>query len=186
VTESKKSNRGGKRPGAGRKPAAYRSPTALSAFDQEFLAAQTPPDAIEPIAQQHAHSVMAMLVKLLEFGASEPARVAAAKIILDRGYGKPAQRNISGVVAKIRVEARRHAHLAVEVLRRIAEFGVSEGARVAAADALLIRGLGTAAPAKIPAGVASPLGKREQAVEDARGAATGIFAPPKAPRKVLQ
>src|SRR4051812_35771853 len=81
---------GGRRRGDGRKPVEYRSPTALSALDRQALLADSPPALIESAAQRHARTSIAALVKRLEFGASDAARVAAANSILDRGYGKPA------------------------------------------------------------------------------------------------
>lgn len=195
-----KSKHGGKRVGAGRKPEAYRSPTALSFVDRQALLAETPPQTIETAAQRHARTSIAALVKRLEFGTSDAARVAAANSILDRGYGKPAVdvggtselpfvmpgAPIASVRPEIRTEARKYAVLAIEVLRRIAEFGASEGACVSAANALLNRGLGTVAPARMPEDFGRSLGKREQAAEDARTAATGVFAPPPPPGNKLR
>ena len=172
----------------------------MTAVDRQALLAEVPPKLIETVAQRHAQTSIAALVKKLEFGLSDAARVAAANSILDRGFGRPAV-DIGGfgelplgypisatatVSAEIRAEARKYALLAIEVLRRIAEFGASESACVSAANALLNRGLGTVAPAKMPDEFSRSLGKREQAVEDAREAATGVFETPPPPTKVLQ
>ena len=84
---------------------------------------------------------------------------------------------------EIREAARRHANLAIAALRRIRDHGESESARIAAAQALLDRGLGTVATAKVPDGpVARPLGKKEEASAAARDAASGRYATPPAPR----
>jgi len=58
-----------------------------------------------------------------------------------------------------------------------------KGRDIAAAQALLDRGLGTVATAKVPDGpVARPLGKKEEASAAARDAASGRYATPPAPR----
>jgi len=67
--------RGGRRPGAGRKPGV---PNKLTA-DIKALAAQYGPEALET------------LVRIMNEGESEQARISAAKELLDRGYGRPAQ-----------------------------------------------------------------------------------------------
>ena len=196
---STKPQHGGKRPGAGRKKATYTSPTALTAVDRQALLAEVPPKLIETAAQRHARTSVVALVKKLEFGLSDAARVAAANSILDRGFGKPAV-DVGGfgelplgypisatatVSAEIRAEARKYALLAIEVLRRIAEFGASESASVSASNSLLNRGLGIVAAATMPDEFTRSLGKREQAVEDAREAATGVFETPPPPTKTV-
>ena len=182
-----KGKRGGKRLGAGRKPRAYTSPTALTPLDRRSLTTGTPPEAIETAAQRYALASVAALVKCLEFGTSDAARVVAARAVLDRGYEDvTAGREANPVVAEVRAEARKHANLAIEVLRRIAEFGQSEGAAVAAARSLLDRGLGSVAPSKVPDEASRPLGKRERAVEDAQTAAVGAFETPSPPARRLQ
>jgi hypothetical protein len=190
------SRRGGARPGAGRKKKNLGSPTAISEFDFKQLTASTPPAEVDPSAQRHAHLALRTLVALLLHGSSEPARISAACRILDRGYGKPAV-DIGGdamlpfmaapaaptLGSEIRTEARKFAELAIEVLRRIAEFGQSESARDRAAGALLDRGLGTVAPARMPDQFNPELlGKKEQARRAADAAATGRYAPRPAPR----
>lgn len=150
---------GGARPGAGRKP---KNRGALPDLDIAHALAAPVPAEIETVAQRYVASSLAALVKVLMSGANESARINAAKELLDRGYGKPAvdiggfaQLPLFGGVSmkpiggEIRAEARRYAHLAIEALRKIADDGRSEGARVAAARALLDRGLGTVAPAKL-------------------------------------
>ena len=195
-----KPKRGGRRVGAGRKPASYRSPTSITPLDRQALLAEVPPKLIETAAQRHAHTSIASLVKKLEFGLSDAARISAANAILDRGFGRPSvdaggfgelplNYPISAtatVSAEIRTEARKYALLAIEVLRRVSEFGSSETVSVAASCALLARGLGNVAPAKLSDEFARSLGKREQAVEDAREAATGVFETPPPPPKVMQ
>ena len=189
-----KPRHGGKRPGAGRKPAGYTAPTSLTPLDRQALLAKTPPRTIETAAQQYARTSIASLAKRLEFGLSDAARVAAANSLLDRGYGKPAvdvggasvvmaEELVVGIGAEIRAEARKFALLAIEVLRRISEFSTSESASVSASNALLARGLGIVAPAKLPDEVTRKLGKRHQAVEDARDAAIGVFETPPPPIK---
>jgi hypothetical protein len=54
---------------------------------------------------------------------------------------------------EIRVEARKYANLAIEVLGSIATRGETEGARVSAAKSLLDRGVGTVQVAKVPEGL---------------------------------
>jgi hypothetical protein len=119
-----------------------------------------------------------------------------ANAILDRGYGKPAI-EIAGdallpfvmlpsamtVTAEIRAEARNYANLAIEVLRRIAEFGQSESAAVSACKSILDRGFGTVGPAKLPDEFNErPLGKKEQALRAAALAGVGLYATPKPPK----
>ena len=192
-----KRKHGGARPGAGRKRAAYVSPTSLTDVDRQALVAGAPPEVIEAAAQRHARTSIEALVKKLEFGLSDAARVAAANSVLDRAYGKPTV-DVGGAPelpfghphsatatmgAEIRTIARRYALLAIEVLRRIAEFGGSESASVSAANSLLNRGLGMVAAAKMPDDFTRSLGKREQAAEDAKSAATGVFETPSSPGK---
>lgn len=182
-----KGKHGGKRPGAGRKPRTYTSPTSLSPLDQQALMAGTPPAEIETLAQSHAMAAVGALVKCTIYGASDASRVAAARAILDRGYAPElsAGTPTAAIVTKVAIEARKHANVAIQVLRRIAEFGQSEGAAVAAAKSLLERGLGPVGLSKVPDPVKSR-GKREQADEDAQSAATGVFETPKAPKRVMQ
>jgi hypothetical protein len=193
----KKSRRGGARPGAGRKRKDHRSPTALTELDVKAAQMAPVPVDIESVAQQHAKNALAALMKQVISGAGDQARVNAANAILDRGYGRPAvdtggdammlplpglARVTTDIAEEIRAEARRNAILCIEVLLRITIGSEAEGARVSAARSLLDRGLGTVAIAKVPEDVArAALGKREQAVEDARAAATGVFATPKPP-----
>ena len=67
--------RGGFRPGSGRKPGV---PNKLTA-DIKALASEYGPEALET------------LVHIMTEGESEQAQIAAAKELLDRGYGKPRQ-----------------------------------------------------------------------------------------------
>jgi hypothetical protein len=75
--------RGGKTPGAGRKPGVPNKATA----EIKELARQYGPKAIEELA------IMAGLLQVADRKPAEndTARMAAAKEILDRGYGKAAQ-----------------------------------------------------------------------------------------------
>lgn len=192
ATEAPKSRRGGARPGAGRK-AKVRALNVVAALTTP------PPDEIDGVAQRHAGTAIDSLVKLLMHGGSESAKIAAAKEILDRGYGKPAV-EIGGdaamlpfmtaplslqpsISADIRAAARKYANLAVEVLRKIAMDGASESAIANASKALLDRGLGTVGKARMPDEQRDrPLGKKEEAKNAAEAAATGIYATPAPPR----
>jgi len=198
-----KSRRGGKRPGAGRKKKGAVAPSSVAGLDLAAVLAAPVPDEIDGIAQTHARTAIAALVKQLTFGASESAKVSAANAILDRGYGKPAV-EIGGdaamlpfmaapalavsISSEIRAEARRYATLAIEVLRKISDSGASESARVSAAKSLLDRGLGTVASARMPEELdAGPqLGKKEQRQRAAEAAATGKYATRPLPRAIDQ
>ena len=198
-----KSRRGGKRPGAGRKKKGAVASSSVAGLDLAAALAAPVPDEIDGIAQVHARTAIAALVKQLTFGASESAKVSAANAILDRGYGKPAV-EIGGdaamlpfmaapalavsISSEIRAEARRYATLAIEVLRKISDSGASESARVSAAKSLLDRGLGTVASARMPEELdAGPqLGKKEQRQRAAEAAATGKYATRPLPRAVDQ
>lgn len=202
MSEKPKSNRGGRRPGAGRKPRGYVKPSAISELNRVQALATPPPDEIDGIAQSHARDAIQSLVKLLFYGVSEAAKITAAKEILDRGYGKPAV-EIGGDAAMlpfmlpppsatvsltgvIRAEARLYATLAIEVLRKIAADGASETAIAAASRALLDRGLGTVGKARMPDEQRErPLGKKEEQQRAAVAAATGKYAPPAPPRTLM-
>jgi len=145
-----------------------------------------------------------VLVKALIHSSSEAAKIAAAKEILDRGYGKPAveiggdaamlpfmmapssgSTQAASLTADVRAEARKYANLAIEVLRNIAENGSSDTATVAAARALLDRGLGTVSKARmLDEQRERPLGKKEEAARAAQAAASGLYAPRLPPRAV--
>lgn len=199
MSEKPKSNRGGRRPGAGRKPKGFVKPSAVSVLNRVAALATQPPDEIDGIAQQHAKLAIEALVKLLFYGSSEAAKITAAKEILDRGYGKPAVElggdaamlpfmmvpgpQVDSLTASIRAEARRYANLAVEVLRKIAADGASETAIASASKAMLDRGLGTVGKARMPDEQRDrPLGKKEEAQRAAVAAATGKYATPPSPR----
>lgn len=183
--KEQQSAHGGKRSGAGRRKK-VRAATVLEDADVRLLVSEPVPDLIESTAQRHARLAVAALVKKLVVGANEAARIAAANVILDRGYGRPAV-DVGGEMMlpfasapapsmgdEIRVEARKHANLAIEVLRRIAEFGQSESASVSASKSLLDRGLGTVGPARIPDDFGyRPIGKKEEAARAARTAGEG-------------
>jgi hypothetical protein len=197
-----KSNRGGKRPGAGRKPKGHVATSALSDLNRVKALASEPPAEIDSVAQRHAKDAIECLVSLLFYGKSEAAKIAAAKEILDRGYGKPAV-EIGGdaapllpflmrpadagavsLTSEIRAEAQRYANLAIETLRKIAKDGQSEAAIATASKALLDRGLGTVGKARMPDEQTPErlVGKKEQAQRAAESAATGRYATPAAPR----
>lgn len=193
-----KSKRGGARPGAGRKKKGHAASSALSEIDLKAALAAAVPDDIEGLAQTKARGAIAALVKLMMFGKSEQAKVAAANKILDRGWGKPSV-EIGGMSqlslfaagragsiemsTQIRDEARKYTTLAVEVLWAIADRGETEGAKASAAGSLLDRGVGTVAIAKVPAGaIPAPLGKKETAAREAHNAAAGRYATPAAPQ----
>ncbi len=187
---------GGKRVGAGRKPKPV-DPTIIDRSDVDLLTADATPDTVETAAQRHARLAIAALIKQLLNGKSESSRVMEANRILDRGYGKPTvdiggdailpfaektQRPDTGI--EIRQEAQKYSRLAIEVLARIAQFGQSETAKVAAASSLLDRGLGTVGAAKLPEEfLERPLGKRMAAAQAAAMAATGRFATPPPPKQ---
>jgi hypothetical protein len=197
--EKPKSGRGGKRPGAGRKKKVFVPPSIVTDVEFARLIAEPPPAEIDAVAQGEANEAIAALVKQLVFGTSEAAKIAAAIIILDRGYGKPAV-EIGGdamlplqmppgyevqvsVSADIRSEARKFALLSIEVLKRVRDRGLSESARVAAGRALLDRGLGTVGKARMPDEQRErPLGKKEEAARAAKTAASGRYATPPPPR----
>jgi hypothetical protein len=195
----KKSNRGGRRPGAGRKPKGHVPVTRLAGIDLAAALASPAPDDIAELAQTKAWDSLAAFVKQLMHGESEAAKVTAANAILDRGYGKPAvdtggdlmlpfaekPATVIDTAAQLRLEARRYARLAVEVLHKVATAGVSETARISASTSLLDRGLGTVATAKVPTDLREaqrPTGKKEELQRAANAAATGRFAVPPAPR----
>ncbi|WP_330728195.1 hypothetical protein [Burkholderia multivorans] len=66
---------GGKRPGAGRPPGRPNKVTA----------------EIKALAQKHCEAAIAELATILTTSESDQARIAAAKELLDRGYGKATQ-----------------------------------------------------------------------------------------------
>lgn len=199
TTGARKSLRGGARPGAGRPKKGQNRSLRLSALDVRAAIEAPPPDEVDAVAQRHARRNIDNLVKLLLYGESESAQIAAAKGILDRGFGKPAV-EIGGdaamlpfmmapdshaptISAEVRAEAKRYANLALLVLQKIADDGRSESARAAANLAMLDRSIGTVGKAKMPDEQREqPLGKKEQAQRAAQIAATGRYAPRQAPR----
>ena len=194
------SRRGGKRAGAGRKKKGHVSPSQVEGVDLTSALQSPPPDEIETVAQQHAKTAIDALVKQLRFGNSDAAKVAAANAMLDRGYGKPTV-DLGGdamamlpfasapaasptLASEIRTEARKYAHLAIAVLKKVADSGQSESARVSASKSLLDSGLGTVAQARMPDEFnQAPIGKREQAARAAEAAASGRYATPAPPRQ---
>lgn len=73
------SKRGGKRPGAGRPKGAVDRATA----EQKAT--------LEELARAHTETALGVLVQVAQKSDSDAARVSAATIILDRGYGKARQ-----------------------------------------------------------------------------------------------
>jgi hypothetical protein len=69
------SQRGGKRPGAGRPPGSKQKVTP----------------EIKAMAQKHCPEALEMIVQLAQNAENESTRLAAAKELLDRGYGKSRQ-----------------------------------------------------------------------------------------------
>lgn len=184
---------GGKRAGAGR-PA--RRGFTIDQAEVDFLTSDAPPDYIEAPAQRHARLAISTLVKKMLGSKNEAARVAAANEILDRGYGKPAV-DLGGdamlpfamkpsqptVSDAMRAEARKHARLAIEILRLVVEIGRSESACVRAAKSLLDRALGAVGTAKVPPEMREgSQGKKEIAQRAAEEAATGRYATPPPPK----
>src|SRR5579859_640920 len=86
----KHNGHGGRRPGAGRKPKGYVAPSALGEVDRISALASEPPDEIDTEARRYASDLVRESVKILMFGTSDAAKIAVAKEILDRGWGKPA------------------------------------------------------------------------------------------------
>jgi len=72
------SQRGGKRPGAGRPKGAKDKLTRDAGA------------TLSELARQHTGAALETLVQIAQTGESEAARVSAANALLDRGYGKPA------------------------------------------------------------------------------------------------
>lgn len=196
-----KAKHGGRRDGAGRKRKVV-DPTFVDQATVDLLIADVPPDQVEQPAQRHARTAVLALVKRMLNAGSESARVTAANGILDRGYGKPAVEiggdaptlfsltpatiaaagGLDAVSIEVRIEARKYARIAIEVLARIADFGRSETASVSAASSLLNRGCGTVGTAKLPDELKETrLGKKEAAMVAANLAATGKYATPPPP-----
>lgn len=75
----KKSNRGGKRPGAGRPKGVPNRATPEERIN------------VSELAKQFAKQALDALVFVATQGESESARVAAANSLLDRGFGKAPQ-----------------------------------------------------------------------------------------------
>src|SRR4051812_41326442 len=71
--------RGGKRPGAGRKKGSRDRATV----EQKAT--------LEELARSHTELAMNALVKVASSSESDAAKVSAASVILDRGYGKARQ-----------------------------------------------------------------------------------------------
>jgi hypothetical protein len=188
VEPVKKSNRGGKRPGAGRKPKGYVPASALSGLDLQAAAAVATPNEIETAARVHAKTALEALKKVMLHSDSESARVAAANTILDRGFGKPStdtgidmalplfdQVFLKTSPGEMMEEARKLAPLAIAVLDKIAQNSASDSARVSAARSLLDRGLGAVSPARLESyrSDAKTIGKKELALAAAATAGDG-------------
>lgn len=185
---AKKSNRGGKRPGAGRKPKGYVSPSALVGLDLAAAAGTPAPKQIESLARLHARAALETLKTVMLHSASDAAKVNAANAILDRGFGKTSTESgidqmlplfdqvfLATTSGEMMEEARKLAPLAVAALVKIAQGSASDAARVAAAKALLDRGLGVASPARLDAyrDASKVIGKKEEAARVALAAGVG-------------
>lgn len=195
---ARKSLRGGARAGAGRPKKGQQRLRTLNPIDVRAAIESLPPAEIDAVAQRNARRNIDNLVKLLLYGESEAAQIAAAKGILDRGWGKPAveiggdaamlpfmmaPENQMTVSSEVRTEARKYGNLALMVLQRIADDGRSESARAAANLAMLDRSIGTVGKARMPDEQRErPLGKKEEAARAAETAAIGRYATPPAPR----
>jgi hypothetical protein len=192
--KQRRSGWGGARPGSGPKKG-----TVLSAVELRSAEAAEIPAEIDAAAAPDALVSISSLANQVRFGVSEAAVISASVAILDRGYGKPGV-EIGGdamlpfmmkpaapsVSSAVREEARKHAMVAIAALRKIRDHGQSETARVSAAKALLDRGLGTVAAARmLDEFDKRPLGKKEEAQRAAESAAKGRYATP-APPKSLQ
>jgi hypothetical protein len=183
-----KSGRGGRRPGAGRPRRDAIRPTVLTTAELREAKAADVPLEIDVAARTDALETIERLEQILTYGSSEPAIVAAACEILDRGYSKPAVA-IGGdpllpfmtrppmpstIRDTARAKAQALAPLALMTLRKLRDSARTETSRVAAARALLARGLGTAAMARLVDESSAPkLGKKEQALIDAQAPDTG-------------
>lgn len=77
--ENQPSVRGGKRPGAGRPKGAVDRAT----IEQKAT--------LEELARAHTETAINVLVQVAQASESDAARVSAAGLILDRGYGKARQ-----------------------------------------------------------------------------------------------
>jgi hypothetical protein len=51
---------------------------------------------LKALAQKHTAAALKTLASIMKGGDTDSARVAAAKELLDRGYGKPAQAIVGG------------------------------------------------------------------------------------------
>jgi hypothetical protein len=65
------------------------------------------PDDVRSLARAYTHMGVKVLAGIAENGTSEPARVAAAVALLDRGWGKPKQDNTDALTGEIRVTLRK-------------------------------------------------------------------------------
>jgi hypothetical protein len=68
-------NTGGKRQGSGRKPGVPNKSTA----------------ELKALAQAYGPAAIELLAKVMKTGSNETVRIAAARELLDRGYGRPVQ-----------------------------------------------------------------------------------------------
>lgn len=74
-----KSNRGGKRPGAGRKPGVKDRATGQMRA------------SLQELARRDTELALATLRRVAKGSESDAAAVSAANALLDRGYGRPSQ-----------------------------------------------------------------------------------------------
>ncbi len=164
--------------------AASAAPSMLSAIDIRAAEASAPPTPVEIETRFRDGSIQSIdnLTRLMLRADSELARVKAATLILDRGYGRPSAdtgvdmllplfdevflETAHGLATKY---ARGKAPLAIETIERIATYGASAAARIAANKAFLERGLGTVTQARLEAYRANSkiVGKKEEAAQAA-------------------
>ncbi len=90
--ENQRSQRGGKRAGAGR-PSGRKNKATV---EQKLT--------LEELARSHTETALTVLLQVAQHGQSEAARVSAANSILDRGYGKPRQLEPEPIPSMAKVE----------------------------------------------------------------------------------
>jgi hypothetical protein len=174
-----------------KKPKPGATSSALTALDiAAATAAAVAPTPAEFEASLRAQAGMGLeqLRIVMLHDKSDSARVTAANMIIDRGFGKPTtdtgvdmmlplfdQVFLKTAPGETIEAARMLAPLARTVLIKIAQGSVSGAARNAAVRSLHDRGLGLVAPARLDAYQADSkaIGKKEQALADAASAGSG-------------
>ena len=87
MTAEKSKGRGGKRAGAGRKPKPRAPVVEASLLPMAATVADDEPASKK--ARRHTAKMIEVLDTIAREGSSEQARVAAAKALLERGWGPP-------------------------------------------------------------------------------------------------